>query len=112
MTVLGTSGVAYDDVLLRNHLIGRVNAAQLERNPFCHVYMEGIFPSDLYDVVLRSLPPASLYSPLNLRKWVRSDGTSTRDQYFLTPENLAKLPTQAAQLWRSLVRAVSDGALK
>jgi hypothetical protein len=112
MTVLGTSGLTYDDLLLRNHLIGCVNAAQLEPDPFCHVYMEGIFPSDLYDVVLRNLPPASLYSPLNLRKWVRSDGTSTRDQYYLTAENLARLPPEGAKLWATFVNAITDATFK
>jgi len=98
MPGLGTSGVSFDGVLLRNHLIRCVNAAQLERDPFCHVYMEGVFPSDLYGVVLRSLSPTELYAPLNLRKWVRSDGTSTRDQYFLTAENLARLSPEGATL--------------
>src|SRR5262245_60378881 len=71
---------------LHNHLVETVREAPLEREPFCHIYMEGILPAAVYPAMLRNLPPAALYQPLNLRKWVRADGTSTRDQFHLTAE--------------------------
>jgi hypothetical protein len=74
--------------------------------------MEGIFPAGLYPALLRNLPPTELYNPLNLRKWVRADGTSTRDQLHLTADNLSKLSGEGAALWRALVGAVMDGSLK
>ena len=97
---------------LRDHLVAAVESAHLERDPFCHIYMEGPIPAATYAAMLRNLPPTALYAPLNLRKWVRSDGTSTRDQFYLTEENLAKLPRESGELWRQFVRAVSDGTLK
>jgi hypothetical protein len=97
---------------LRDELIATLDAAQLERDPFCHIYMEGMFPPAVYAALLRHLPPKELYTPLNLRKWVRADGTSTRDQFYMTPENLAKLSPESAALWSALVRAVTDGGLK
>jgi hypothetical protein len=99
-------------ITLRDHLIESVNGARLEREPFCHIYMEGLFPADLYFSLLRHLPPKEVYAPLNLRKWVRRDGTSTRDQFYLTSANLSKLPHESAAFWQLLVRAASDGALK
>jgi hypothetical protein len=100
------------EVELRDHLVTAVEMARLERDPFCHIYMEGLIPAATYAAMLRNLPPKRLYVPLNLRKWARADGTSTRDQFFLTDENLAKLPRESGELWRCFVRAVSDGALK
>jgi hypothetical protein len=97
---------------IRDHIIAAVHAAPLEREPFCHIYMEGVIPAAFYAEMLRNLPAKDLYTPLNLRKWVRADGGSTRDQFYLTPENIAKLPRESAELWRSFVHAVSDGALK
>src|SRR6266853_77538 len=81
---------------LLDHLIESVNGALLDLEPFCHSYMEGVFPSDLYFSLLRHLPSKEFYDPLNLRKWVRRDGTSTRDQFSLTSENLSKLPQESA----------------
>src|SRR5262249_54282672 len=100
------------DVHLCEHLIARVRAAMLEREPFCHFYLEEVFPRATYPALLRNLPPKELYVPLNLRKWARADGTSTRDQFFLTPDNIAKLPQESAALWRALLRAVSADGLK
>jgi hypothetical protein len=97
---------------LREHIVAAVRAAQLIREPFSHVYMENVVPAAVYAAMLRNLPPKELYVPLNPRKWVRADGTSTRDQFYLTPENIAKLPQEGAALWRSLVHAVGDGMLK
>jgi hypothetical protein len=103
---------AWGVVPLREHLVKVVSTAKLEREPFCHVYIQGIFPTELYNVLLRNLPPKELYAPLNLRKWVRADGGSTRDQFFLTPQNLAKLAPESAGFWSTFVRAVTDVELK
>ena len=103
---------AWGAVTLRNHLINVVNAAQLEREPFCHIYMQGMFPSEVYNLLLRSFPPKDLYTPLNLRKWVRADGSSTRDKFFLTPDNLTRLSPESAGLWSMFVRAVTDDQFK
>jgi hypothetical protein len=97
---------------LRDHLIAMVNRAHLEREPFCHFYVEGVFPSATYPVLLRSFPPKELYEPLNLRKWARADGSSTRDQFHLTAEGLAKLPRPLADFWTAIVRAMTDPALR
>jgi hypothetical protein len=103
---------AWGAVSLRNHLMNVVNTAQLEREPFCHIYMQGMFPSEIYSLLLRNFPPKDLYTPLNARKWVRADGSSTRDKFFLTPDNLARLSPESAGLWRMFVGAVTDDQFK
>jgi hypothetical protein len=109
---LETSSVARHAEVLCDHLVRTVSAARLEREPFCHIYMEGVFPAHLYEAVLRCLPPATFYAPLNPRKWVRADGTSTRDQYYLTAENLARLPLESGILWTAFVRTVTDAGFR
>jgi hypothetical protein len=74
--------------------------------------MEGVFPADMYPALLRNLPPKELYEPLNLRKWVRADGTSTRDECHLTVETLARMPKPVAAFWTPAVRAMTDPALR
>src|SRR5512145_2663001 len=96
-TVLDAPGTQ-DHIALRDHLVAKVQGAALEREPFCHFYMDGIFPAPMYPVLLRSFPPKELYDPLNLRVWARADGTSTRDEFHLTAENLAKLPKAIAEV--------------
>ena len=97
---------------LRDHLIAGIRGSLLERDPFCHIYIEQMFPAALYPSLLRNLPPLHLYSPLNPRKWVRADGTSTRDMFYLTPENLGKLSDEVGALWKSVLHALTDGHFK
>jgi hypothetical protein len=101
-----------EHLALRDHLISAVAEARLERDPYCHIYMEGIFPAAMYPSLLSNFPPNELYSPLNLRRWARADGTSTRDLFYFTPENLAKAPAQTAVLWKSVLDALTDGHFK
>src|SRR5262245_66133679 len=101
-----------EHLALRDHFIDTIKAAPLEREPFCHFYMEGVFPADMYPALLRNLPPKELYEPLNLRKWVRADGTSTRDECHLTVETLGKMPKPLADFWTPVVRAMTDPALR
>jgi hypothetical protein len=97
---------------LQEHLIAKMRQVRVDREPFCHVYFERIFPENLYPVLLANLPPKELYEPFNLRKWVRADGTSTRDLYYLTPENLRKLGRGGANLWRSVFEALTSQPFK
>jgi hypothetical protein len=97
---------------LRDRLIAAVTEARLEREPYCHIYMEGMFPPATYAELLRKLPPKELYEPLNLRKWVRADGTSTRDECHLTADTMAKMPKPLAEFWAPVVRAMTDPALR
>ena len=101
-----------DHTVLRDHLVTKVQGAVLEREPFCHFYLEGIFPAPMYPTLLRSFPPKEFYEPLNLRRWARADGTSTRDEFHLTAENLARLPKPMAAFWTPVVRAMTDAALR
>jgi hypothetical protein len=101
-----------DHLALGDHLVAKVQGAHLEQDPFCHIYMEGIFPAAMYPTLLRSLPPKELYEPLNLRRWARADGTSTRDLLYFTPENLERLPGDVATLWRSVLGALTSGDFK
>ncbi len=114
MTIIENARQAVDAeaASLRDHVVAKVTSTPLERDPFCHIYMEGIFPPELYPSVLANLPPPELYTPLNPRLYARKDGQSTRDQFHLTAENLARLDRPRAEFWTSVVRAAVDPAVR
>src|SRR5262249_25497228 len=51
--------------------------------PFQHFYSDHVWPADVYDEILRLLPPAEVYKPLNIKEWVNAKGVSTRDKCYL-----------------------------
>ena len=40
------------------HLLARVRGAAVWTEPFCHTYVEEVFPADVYAALLAHLPPA------------------------------------------------------
>lgn len=104
--------LAHTPDTLAAHLAGVVAATPLESEPFCHFYTAQFFPPDMYAAILANLPAPGLYSPINLKKWARADGTSTRDQCYLTPATMARMPSGGASLWSTIADAASSDTFK
>jgi hypothetical protein len=94
------------------HMVSAVQRAEPCHEPYSHVYVENVFPDEVYDRILSGLPDPAYYTPLNLEQWSRPDGTSTRDRFFLAEKNIALLPDERAQLWRALTWVMSHPSLQ
>ena len=94
------------------HMVTSIQRAEPFHEPYSHVYFEDMFPQDVYARVLAALPDSGLYHPLNLKQWSRPDGTSTRDRFFLSAENIARLDDDRQKLWSTLSWVMSHPALK
>ena len=86
------------------------SAAVLEE-PFQHFRSGCIWPNDLYDQVLRYLPPQNLYRPLNIKQWVNAKGISTRDKCYLS-ETIELMDQERADFWRQIVLAITSESVK
>lgn len=49
---------------LLEHFIGRLRGAKVESDPFPHYFLEGVFPDDYYQEMLRQLPSTHVYDNL------------------------------------------------
>lgn len=98
--------------LLLTHLVAAVEAAEVCDEPYSHVYIENVFPTDLYRQLLKSLPDPRFYSPQNIKVWVRPNGESTRDRIFLTDDAIRQFPAAQQALWQTISAALTHNALK
>ncbi len=94
------------------HVIAAVDAADAADDPYCHYYVENVFPPHIYADMLDRLPGEEHYRPLNLKEWSRANGESTRDRLFLSEEGLESLTEQDRAFWLSVARALTSDALK
>lgn len=85
-------------------IVEAVARAPLQRAPFDHISMTGVFPAALYREMLANFPPAGLFHPLKHKDALRPDGTSTRQRLYLYPETLWRLPR--SEVWRAVARAL------
>ena len=98
--------------LVLTHMVSAVNRAQASDEPYSHVYIENVFPQDFYERICTSLPDTTLYSPQNIKVWVRPDGTSTRDRLFVTSDAISNIDEDRRELWRTVSSLLTSAALK
>ncbi len=108
-TLAASNNAIATDIL--EHLLGRIANTPALDKPFSHIYLEEVFPRDIYDELLTHLPEPSLYC----RAAERHYGTSsefTRSMFALTPANLVGLSIAQQELFRGVAVALTDPALK
>jgi hypothetical protein len=94
------------------HMLRVVDETPAEHKPFSHIYLEGLFPADVYAEMMAQLPEGSCYRAIHPYKHSRDDGVSTRDVLPLVDDDLAALPERQRTIWDSVSRALSAPELK
>jgi hypothetical protein len=94
------------------HMLRVVAETPAEHAPFSHIYLEGVFPLDVYNELVAHLPDAAQYRSIHPYKHSRDDGVSTRDVFPLVGDELAALPERQRIIWDSVSRALTAPELK
>ena len=98
---------------LCEHLLEAIARTPLETNPFPYVFIEGCFPTDVYEELREALPADDFYEPLIHRDSVRDDGSSPRIQASLSEDRMHLLPAgRSRELWTATTRATQDDEIK
>jgi hypothetical protein len=114
MSQVAARSKAEDNALARrvlSHLHHELASVTVLDEPFQHFYSDRIWPTDVYEQMLRLLPPPDLYDPVNIKVWVNAQGVSTRDRCFM-PEVLEKMDAERASFWRQIWLALTAESLK
>jgi hypothetical protein len=90
------------------HILARVAATPAVDEPFSHIYLEDLFPSDVYERLLAALPDPESYDTAAER--YRGDTGFVRRQFALTTANVDKIPD--ADVWRGVAAALTAPELK
>lgn len=94
---------------IRAHLLAQIRNAPVWNEPFTHTYLEGLFPADVYELLLTNLPPPNRYwtGPCD-----RNAASPVRTFYHLNTEGVRRLPVAGRQIWRAVAAALTDPELK
>jgi hypothetical protein len=93
------------------HLLARIAATPAIQEPFTHIYLEEVFPPDLYELLLRQLPDPAQYTAA-AERYRTGDAGYVRSMFALTPAALANLATQQQELWAGVAAALTAPELK
>jgi hypothetical protein len=97
---------------LLDHVIAAVERAPLEAEPFSHSYVENVFPADVYEEILSSLPAAQHFEPLYHKDALRPDGGTTRSTFTLDAAHMATLPAQQRNVLARVETVIGSEALR
>ncbi len=93
-------------------LVTGVEATVLERKPFDHIYLEGLFSPAYYRRLLGHLLATRRYRELTHREAMQKDGHSARRKFYLFPEHIMLLPAAQRRFWLALSRELRSRALQ
>jgi hypothetical protein len=95
-----------------DHLRNRIERTDAEFRPFAHIFLNQVFPSDVYEQMLYHLPDPSLYWSANEKHYGRGDGGVVRSLFELTTDRIAELHWESREFWREVTGALTAPELK
>jgi hypothetical protein len=87
-------------------IIAAVDNARVKDVPFYHLEFDRVFPDEVYQAMLSSMPRASLYRSSSRKDDILPDGTVTRIKIDLFPEYIRALPANQRAVWGVVGRSL------
>jgi hypothetical protein len=106
MATVTSSARAIATIVL-DHLLHRIEVTPALEEPFGHIYLEDVFPRDIYEEILASLPDPSVYAISAERHHKGEAGTYNRSLFPIAVQNLRLIPESTRDLWRGIAAALT-----
>ena len=97
---------------IEDQFVAAVDRAELQHQPFDHIYMESVVDPATYQELLAGMPDRDMYHDLKHHDAVRKDGTSTRLRMYLYPELVRRLPEKQRLAWLPIANALCSKKLE
>jgi hypothetical protein len=98
--------------LVLEHLLRRIESTPALDEPFSHIYLENVFPQDIYERMLNGFPRAELYTSAAERYYNNADDKFVRSMCMLTQNQMARFGAEQHELWRGIAGALTAPDLK
>jgi hypothetical protein len=95
-----------------DHLLHRIDVTPAIEEPFGHIYLEEVFPRDIYAEVLASLPDPSIYAATAERHHKGEAGSYNRSMFPIAVQNLPLMAEPIRDLWRGIAAALTAPELQ
>jgi hypothetical protein len=99
-------------VHILEHLLERINDIPAIDEPFSHIYLEQVFPEDVYEQVLHHLPDPAVYRAAAERHYDSGEGEYVRSLFELTLAQMVRLSEEEQELWNGIAAALTAPELK
>ena len=90
--------------LVKEHIIDKIKKSELFNNPFAHKFIENIFPIEVYNKLLQSLPDKSSYVPITETGLVSKNYSPERFVIDLEPKYIEVLENEKKKFLKNLIQ--------
>lgn len=90
------------DALVKR-IAARIAETPVDPDPCDHLFMQGMFPANVYEELLARLPADSVLDPIEHPDAIATDGRVTRYLLDLTRDSLARLDPEDQQFWLAMI---------
>jgi len=87
------------------HVLERIAAAPVTREPFAHCIVDQVFPADFYEEIIDHWPEEESWAPLGESGRVSQDAYAERMVVLMDPAGFARLDEPRRAFWRDRVGA-------
>lgn len=87
------------------HVLQRIAAAPVRREPFAHCVVDGIFPADFYEEIIDNWPDEGSWAPLSESGRVSKDRYAERMVVLMDQAGLARLDEARRAFWLDRIGA-------
>ena len=96
------------------HFVRAVDTAEQHHEPFYHLRLTNLFPTDIYSAMMAAMPVREDYRRMSGRtKSTRTnDGSGTRTKIDLFPEYIRHLPPQKKPVWEVIGRVLCSSEVR
>jgi hypothetical protein len=99
--------ISHDVASIVHHLVSRVQAVEVENEPYQHFFLTNAFPPDVYAEMRRRLPDRQCYAPLNIKRWKNAAGESTRDRLLLSGGEIDRIRAEDQDFWSTVTTGLT-----
>lgn len=92
-------------------IVARIAEAPIDTVPTENIYLEEVFPADLYQEMVARLPADHVLDPIVHPDAVAADGRVTRRLLDLTEATLGRIDAQDRDFWQAMTRVCTAPAL-
>lgn len=93
-------GYSTDDIV--SGIIDKISQARIDSSPTENIFMEELFPKEVYQQLIENLPPDDVLHPINHPDALTADGRCTRYLLDLTEASISRLDTRICSFWEKM----------
>lgn len=93
-------------------LVTKINAATIDSLPSDNIFMEEVFPADMYQEILARLPRDEQYHFIEHPDAILPNGTKTRKLLDLSEGTIQQLDVHAQPFWREFTKILRSDVLQ